>query len=159
MHRQTFAIGVALSTLLLAGPALAQTAVVKAKKNATRGVAGAVAVSRPDMSKLAIYGSFGFGFQCAVGETANVHSLGWIPQDVAITVDFESTDESDPIATLSSIQFKDFAAGGERFSSDDDGGDLNPYFRLMKPYAANWVLTVGAADGGVACYSYKVTLQ
>ena len=111
------------------------------------------------MSKLSIYGSYSFGFQCVAGQTSNSYQLGWIPADIAITIDFESDDTSDPIATLSSIQFENFNAGGERFNSDDEGGNLNPYFRMMKPYAANWVLTVGAADGGVACYSFKVTLQ
>jgi hypothetical protein len=144
----------------LAAPgALAQQTVRKQKATRSTTAAGAISRPRTAMSTLDIQGAYGFGFQCVVGETANTHVIGWIPENIAITIEFWSDEESDPIATLSSIQFKDGAAGGERFNSDDEGGDLNPYFRMMKPYAANWILTVGAADAGIACYSYKVTLQ
>lgn len=149
----------AVAVFLLPSTAAAQARGTKVKKTAPSSAAGAISQPRTPMSKLSIYGSYSFGFQCAVGEISNSYQLGWIPADVAITIDFDSTDTSDPIATLSSIQFENFSAGGERFNSDDEGGNLNPYFRMMKPYAANWVLTVGAADGDIACYSFKVTLQ
>jgi hypothetical protein len=159
--RRWFLVAAAILVIssLAAPGALAQQTVRKQKATRSTTAAGAISRPRTAMSTLDIQGAYGFGFQCVVGETANTHVIGWIPENIAITIEFWSDEESDPIATLSSIQFKDGAAGGERFNSDDEGGDLNPYFRMMKPYAANWILTVGAADAGIACYSYKVTLQ
>jgi hypothetical protein len=139
--------------------AWAQPRTGKAKKSAPTAVAGAVSPQRTAAGKRTIYGTMSYGVECVFGEMANTHSLGWITQNMILTIDFESGAESDPIATLSSIQFREGQAGGERFNSDDEGGDLNPYFRLVKDYAANWVLTIGAGDSGLACYSFKVTLQ
>jgi hypothetical protein len=157
-------IGVGLCVLVLVGASASEAGPVKAKKSArsVAGRAGAVDPARPrvpDAGKMAINGAFGYGLACAVSELANVHPIGLVPANTTITIEFWSDEESDPIAALHSVQFKDFAAGGERFTSDDEGGELNPYFQLQKDYTANWVLTVGAADGGVACYTYKVTLQ
>lgn len=148
----------AIATLALAQ----STNAPKRKKVPTgTGRAGVVSVTAPSRVSLprSIAGDLSEGIHCVIGELMNVHPLGLIPGGLVIEVDFESGEESDPIATMSSIQYKDGQAGGERMNSDDEGGDLNPRFRITKDYDANWVLTVGTADGGVACYSYKVTIR
>ena len=153
---------VGLLFLLSVGIGAASAQVVatpKAKRPMVSNAAGVVSGPQEQFDKRTIYGNMTFGVECVTGQSTVTHSLGWIPENTAITVDFESGSNSDPVAALNAIKFENGNAGGERFSSDDDGGNLNPYFRLMKPYSANWLLTIGSANGGVACYSFKVTLQ
>jgi hypothetical protein len=134
---------------------------VKARSSRTaadRGAAGAIAgPARFANRSLRIDDSDVNGVFCSL-TVPNVHYLGTLPPNTGVRIDFESFDESDPIAVLSTIKIEGTSVGAENLSSDDEGGDLNPRFELRRSYWATYVLAVGTADDSEACYAYRVRL-
>ena len=146
-------------TCVVALPAMAQ---LPRAESRTPGSARASLVAKLEASKMrprTIVGDLAEGVHCVVPEMANVHYFGFLPAGTLIEIEFESNDDADLIATLSSHQFKDGQAGGERFNSNDDGGDRNPRFSLTKDYDASWVLVVGVANQEPACYVYTARIR
>ena len=88
----------------------------------------------------------------------NVHNLGWFSAGTVFRIEFESTSTSDPQAILISNTFQNRKGEGELVWSDDEGGQMNPYFQVTKPYHAAWILSVTSADSDPACYTYRVTV-
>lgn len=133
---------------------------VKSKSSraaASLGAAGAIAGPARLNRTLRIDDSDANGFFCA-GSLPNVHYLGTLPPNTGVRIDFESIENADPVAVLSTIKMEGTDVGAENTSSDDEGGDLNPRFELRRSYWATYVLTVGAADDDEACYAYRVRL-
>jgi hypothetical protein len=129
------------------------------RSQAASGAAGAVSSSRATTFKpRAIEGDAFQGVFCT-GTTPNVHQLGTLPAGAGAIIDFDSDDNSDPIAILTTLKTDGTDVGAENQGSDDDGGDLNPRFELRRPYRATYVLTVASADEDEACYAFRMRVQ
>jgi hypothetical protein len=159
--RRVLASIIVLGVALGLGALEATTTRKKAKSTrttASAGMAGAVSGARNASRPTAIDDDDGQGFYCALS-TPNVHHLGTLPPNFGVTIDFESTDTSDPIAILTTIKMDGTDIGAENVGSDDEGGLLNPRFELRRPYWATYILTVGSADEDEACYAYRMRIR
>ncbi|OFW44453.1 MAG: hypothetical protein A3J29_07560 [Acidobacteria bacterium RIFCSPLOWO2_12_FULL_67_14b] len=157
-HR-VLAVIVVLAVTLVGGGLDASQSKKKAKSSraaAAAGAAGAVAGPRALINRpLVIDGDDAQGFYCALS-MPNVHYLGTLPPNTGVKIDFESTDNSDPIAVLTTVKLEGTSVGAENVASDDDGGQLNPRFELRRSYWATYILTVSSADDDEACYAYRM---
>jgi hypothetical protein len=161
--RRVMAVGVVAVLAVAVGSgseAAAQRKKAKGQRaGATSGAAGAV--SSPRASTFTPRDIDGDAFQgvFCTGTTPNVHQLGTLPAGTGAIIDFDSDDNSDPIAILTTLKTDGTDIGAENQGSDDEGGNLNPRFELRRPYRATYVLTVATADEDQACYAFRMRVR
>ena len=150
---------VAALAVAMSGSGEAAASRKKAKGQRAGAASGAAGtVSAPTASTFtprAIEGDAFQGVFCT-GTTPNVHQRGTLPAGTGAIIDFDSDDNSDPIAILTTLKTDRTDLGAENQGSDDEGGNLKPRFELRRPYRATYVLTVATADEDQACYAFRM---
>ncbi len=155
--RTTVVVIIAAGLAAIPGDAATASKKTKGQRAQVAGAAGAVSSTRGTFKPLEIIGDAAQGVYCT-SITPNVHHLGTLPPNVAVILDFESDDTSDPIAILTSVKTDGVDVSAEHQTSDDEGGNLNPRFDVRRPYRATYILTVATADDVEACYAYRMRI-
>jgi hypothetical protein len=126
----------------------------KAAKNTT--------VSTQAVEPQAISGLASSGRNCIGPSGANVHAIGWVPNNSRVTVTFSS--DFDPVASVTNTQLgseaPDQKARTSYYADDDGGGNLEPLINFTTSFSGTLVLHVSkySAERQAGCYFYKVEI-